>query len=267
MAGKTDIFKGEWCDLVFEGRNKEYGAYQLRRIYERTIAFAILIAGLAFALGVSAPLIISLINFGGDEDLAMNIPKEVVLEAPPPLDEKKPEPPAEPPPPLKTTIKFTPPVIVKDEEAKEEPPPVIEELKEAEAGAKTQEGDSAGVDYSLMEGDGNKIVDEPAEEIFTIVEQMPSFPGGEGELFKYLGKHLQYPPVAKDNGVSGVVYVQFVVDREGRINDVTVLRGIGSGCDQEAVRVVKAMPAWKAGKQNGKAVPVRYNLPIRFSLR
>jgi protein TonB len=110
-----------------------------------------------------------------------------------------------------------------------------------------------------------EVVEE--EQIFTIVEEMPSFPGGEAELFKYLGKNIKYPQMATDAGISGVVYVTFVVDKDGKIRDVKVLRGIGGGCDEEAVRVVKSMPSWKPGKQRGKAVTVQYNLPIRFTLR
>jgi protein TonB len=105
------------------------------------------------------------------------------------------------------------------------------------------------------------------EQIFTIVEEMPSFPGGEAELFKYLGKNIKYPEMANSAGISGVVYVTFVVDKDGKIKDVKVLRGIGGGCDEEAVRVVKNMPSWKPGKQRGKSVTVQYNLPIRFTLR
>jgi len=102
-------------------------------------------------------------------------------------------------------------------------------------------------------------------QIFTIVEEMPSFPGGETALFKFLEKTMEYPPMAIDAGIKGVVYVTFVVDEEGRVNDHKVLRGIGGGCDEEAVRVVKAMPNWIPGKQRGKPVRVQYNLPIRFA--
>jgi protein TonB len=105
------------------------------------------------------------------------------------------------------------------------------------------------------------------EQIFTIVEEMPSFQGGEAELFKYLGKAIKYPQMAQESGISGVVYVTFVVDKDGKIRDAKVLRGIGGGCDEEAIRVVKAMPAWKPGKQRGKPVTVQYNLPIRFTLK
>lgn len=109
-----------------------------------------------------------------------------------------------------------------------------------------------------------ETVEEP--EIFTIVEKMPSYPGGEKALFKYLGDNIKYPAMAKDAGITGKVFVNFVVNETGKITDVKVLRGIGGGCDEEAMRVIKNMPKWNAGKQRGKAVKVSYNLPIKFTL-
>ena len=103
-------------------------------------------------------------------------------------------------------------------------------------------------------------------EIFTIVEDMPSFPGGEAELFKYLGKSIKYPKMASEADISGIVYMTFVVGKDGSIKDVKVMRGIGAGCDEEAIRAVKNMPKWKPGKQRGRAVEVQYNLPVRFTL-
>jgi len=109
-----------------------------------------------------------------------------------------------------------------------------------------------------------ETVDEP--EIFTIVEKMPSYPGGEKALFKYLGDNIKYPAMAKDAGITGKVFVNFVVNETGKITNVKILRGIGGGCDEEAMRVIKKMPSWNAGKQRGKAVKVSYNLPIKFTL-
>ena len=105
------------------------------------------------------------------------------------------------------------------------------------------------------------------EEIFTIVETNPSFPGGDKKMYQYLGKNMKYPPIAQDNNIQGRVYVSFVVEKNGAITDVRVLRGIGGGCDEEAIRVVKSMPSWSPGKQRGKAVRVRFNLPIVFKLQ
>jgi periplasmic protein TonB len=155
-------------------------------------------------------------------------------------------PPPPPPPPAPTTVLE----IVDDEEDIVEVEMDDQEVKE---------------DTKVEIVQREEVVEE--EQIFTIVEEMPSFPGGEAELFKYLGKNIKYPQMATDAGISGVVYVTFVVDKDGKIRDVKVLRGIGGGCDEEAVRVVKSMPSWKPGKQRGKAVTVQYNLPIRFTLR
>lgn len=155
-------------------------------------------------------------------------------------------PPPPPPPPAPTTVLE----IVDDEEEIEEVEIIDQEIEE---------------DTQVEIVQREEVIEE--EQIFTIVEEMPTFPGGEAELFKYLGKNIKYPQMATDAGISGVVYVTFVVDKDGKIRDVKVLRGIGGGCDEEAVRVVKSMPTWKAGKQRGKPVTVQYNLPIRFTLR
>jgi protein TonB len=105
------------------------------------------------------------------------------------------------------------------------------------------------------------------EEVFTIVESMPEFPGGQTEMFKYLGKNIKFPPAAKANGIQGKVYVNFTIGKNGEIRDIKILRGVHDLLDKEAVRVVKAMPKWKAGKQRGKTVSVSYNLPINFKLQ
>ena len=109
-------------------------------------------------------------------------------------------------------------------------------------------------------------VEPDAGKIFTVVEEMPSFPGGEAKLFEYLSK-IKYPAIARENGISGRVYVTFVVDKDGKIKDAKLLRGIGGGCDEEALRVVKSMPDWKPGRQNGRNVTVQYNLSVNFNLK
>ena len=112
-------------------------------------------------------------------------------------------------------------------------------------------------------------VEEAAAEpdFFTIVEDMPSFPGGEEQLFRYLGENIKYPAMAKDAGITGIVFVTFVVKEDGSVSGVKVLRGIGGGCNEEALRVVNGMPRWKPGKHNGRAVPVTFTLPIKFVLQ
>jgi protein TonB len=186
------------------------------------------------------------------------------LEEPPPIDKNEPPPPpAEPPPPLKSTVKFTPPEIKPDQEVPdEEPPPIQEEMKEKDAGVANVEGNPDGVDASLTEGG-----DGDANEILTFAEQMPEFAGGTEEMYKYLGKNIMYPPNARENSVEGKVVLTFVVGSDGKISQIEqVGKKLGWGCDEEAIRVVKSMPAWTPGKQNGKAVTVKFTLPIRFQL-
>ena len=155
-------------------------------------------------------------------------------------------PPPPPPPPAPSTVVE----IVEDEEEIEETEQVFEEP-----------------DEETVVEEVEIIEEEVSDEIFTIVEDMPTFPGGEEELFKFLGKNLKYPTIAQDAGISGTVYVNFMVDRDGKVKNAKVVRGIHSACDKEALRVVNAMPKWKPGKQRGKPVRVSYNLPIRFTLK
>jgi protein TonB len=158
------------------------------------------------------------------------------------------------------TIKFTPPKVVKDEEV-EEPPPTQEEIKNERVGTETREGLTDVVD---LPPDLN--ADNGENQIFTVVEEMPSFPGGEKGLLKYLS-HIKYPVVAREQGVGGWVYLNFIIDKDGKVRDANVVKGIGSGCDEEALRVVMAMPMWKPGRQNGRNVQVRSNIRVNFSLK
>lgn len=265
MAGKTDIFSEDWVEIVFEDRNKEYGAYELRKKNNSHIIKGIVFSIIGFTFVVSAPVLYNYIKGLTKENTVVKVSEVNTLDAPPPIDKEQPPPPAvPPPPPLKSTIKFTPPVIKPDEEVPDEPPPTQEEMKDKDVSTKTQEGDPNGVPAGLGEGEAS-IGDD--QQVFISVEQMPEFPGGQEELFKYLSQKVNYPPLAKENGIQGKVYVTFVVDNSGSIKDVKIIRGIGGGCDEEAMRVVKAMPPWKPGKQNGKPVNVQFNLPIKFTLK
>ncbi len=252
----------ERVELVFEKRNKAYGGYVLRRKYTDRIVYALIIAIIGIGLLVIIPKLISVLS---DSEF---VKKETMTEAitlaePPPIDKSAPPPPPViPPPPVQQTIKFTPPKVVKDEEA-QEPPPTQEEIKDVQVSTVTVEGDKDIVDLP----DENPVVGDEEGKIFTVVEEMPGFPGGEAKLFEYLQKNIKYPPVARENGIQGRVYVTFVVDKEGKIRDAKILRGIGGGCDEEALRVVRTMPQWKAGRQNGRSVQVQYNLPVNFTLK
>ncbi|MCD4747495.1 MAG: energy transducer TonB [Bacteroidales bacterium] len=161
--------------------------------------------------------------------------------------QNKPPPPPKPPP--QTTIIN----IVEDDVE-------IEDEIEIDAEA-DQETEIA--EYIPVEVEEEEI-DE--EEIFTIVESMPKFPGGEVAMMKYLGSNIKYPIIARESGIQGTVYMTFVVEKNGRVTDIKILRGIGGGCDEEAIRVIKAMPKWKPGLQRGKSVRVQFQMPIKFTL-
>ena len=269
------LLKKSMDDIVFEGRNKSYGAFQLRRLYDKHMTRAMIIGIIMFVLLISTPNIIRLIKGFLPETQDDLVMKEVTLAEPPPIDPKKPPPPPPPkvdPPPIKDQIKFVPPVVKKDEEVKEEepPPPTVEEIKDKEIATETKEGDDEGVDESLLEPEPAPAVIEEApkeEEPFTYVEQMPSFPDGTEAMYKYIYDKIKYPAIARENGISGQVIVQFVVSKEGDISKAKVVRGIGGGCNEEALRVVNGMPRWKPGKHNGRAVPVTFTLPIKFVLQ
>ncbi|MBR1686994.1 MAG: energy transducer TonB [Prevotella sp.] len=272
---KIDLIDNGWVDLVFEGRNKEYGAYQLRKgTGKRNIWSIIIMLALAALIGivVGVNAIIeanSKEEISADVELSKIIKKEAKVEkkAPVKIEEAKPV------EKVKSSIKFVPPVIKKDSEVKPE-----EELR-------TQDDlNKSNLNVGALDVKGNsedegtvmrvtEVIAQPEEkpkednQIFTIVEQKPTFPGGDGALMSWLSSNIKYPVLAEENGIQGRVIVQFVVERDGSITDVQVVRGVDRSLDEEAKRVVKSMPHWIPGKQNGSAVRVRYTLPVTFKLQ
>lgn len=275
MENKSYWQKKSIDDLVFEGRNKTYGAYLLRRVYDKHMARAMISGIIFFILAMSTPHIIRMIKGILPETENELLSREVTLAEPPPIDPNKPEPPPPPkvePPPLKDQIKFVPPVVKKDEEVlEEEAPPDIAALDTLEIANKTEKGDTLlGKDMSLTEEEPAvvAVLEEPKEEEpFSYVEQMPTFPDGQEAMYKFIYDRIKYPAIARENGISGQVIVQFVVSKDGDIKNAKVMRGIGGGCNEEALRVVNEMPRWKPGKHNGRAVPVTFTLPIKFVLQ
>ncbi|MGA0559370.1 energy transducer TonB [Larkinella sp. VNQ87] len=266
---------GTLDDIVFADRNKAYGAYALRKNYSKTIYRSLIIGSALFLLAMATPTIISVLKPEEQEQAMVEV--DLMKLPPPPIDPNEPPPP--PPPPVElpkvNTVKFLPPEVKPDEEVPEEtPPPTVEELKEAVAAEKTQEGDPNAEEVIVApeETAGPTKVEAAVEaapkeeQIFTVVEQNPEFPGGMAALGQFLSKNIRYPPAASRANVSGRVFVSFVVNTDGSIQDVTVLKGLGFGTDEEAMRVVKAMPKWRPGKQSGRPVRVKYNLPINFQL-
>ena len=263
-------------DIVFANRNKAYGAYALRKEYPRIVTRALIIGAALMGLALVGPTLISVLTPTQKEEAMVEV--DLMKLPPPPIDPNEPPPP--PPPPVElpkvNTVKFLPPEVKPDEEVPEEtPPPAVEELKEAVAAEKTQEGDPnaeeviAAPEESAGPTKAEVVVEAPApkdDEIFTVVEQQPEFQGGQAAMYAWLGKNIKYPAAAQRANISGKVFVSFTVNTDGSITDAQVLKGLGFGTDEEAVRVVKSMPKWKPGKQSGRSVRVKYNLPISFQL-
>lgn len=265
MFGNIDLLKKGWTDVVFKGRNKDYGAYELRTTNARTTNLALIVGSVVFVFIISLNTIINAI-----EGFIPKAPEKVKLTdvkllKPPPVDpaKKPPPPPPEPPKPKVAQVKFPPPVVKPDNEVKENPP-TVKELQVADPGQKKQEADPNGVDpIDQPVGNGDKAVTESdPNQIFTSVEQEPRFDGFNA----YLSKHIQYPAADRENGTQGKVYLQFVVEIDGSITAIQVLRTPDQSLADEAVRVLKACPKWKPGIQNGKPVRVRYTIPVSFAL-
>lgn len=275
---KIDLISSDWVDLVFEGRNKAYGAYRLRKSTTKRNILAmvavVLLLIVAFIIltvknfvdeqraKVAMTQVAELTNYKQPEKKAEVKQKKVEVE-PERVVER-----------VKSSIKFTAPVIKKDEEVKPD-----EELKTQDElmSTKTAIGtfDVKGNDDANGEIlKAKEVIAEPEppkheeeNKVFDIVEQQPLFPGGLTALMKYLSENTKYPVVAQENGVQGRVTVQFVVEKDGSISDVHVLRGVDPSLDKEAVRVVKSMPRWTPGKQNGITVRVNYRVPVLFRLQ
>jgi protein TonB len=267
---KIDLFRKEWLDVVFENKNKAYGAYQLRQKNSSTTTRALLFASAAFILLFITPKIISMIKGALPEDEVVK-QVEVAIQPPPPVDPKTPPPPpVEPPPPKQDQVKFPPPIVKPDIEVRDQEPPQIEDLKKADPGQKTIAGDpNADIVIAAPVGEGPKqaaVVEDTKVYDFVSIETPPGFPGGIEKFYAYVGKSVKYPPMAAENNIQGKVFLSFVVEKNGELTDIHVDRKLGGGTDEEAVRVLKASPRWTPGIQNGKPVRVKYNIPISFTL-
>ena len=262
MKASSNVADPRWEDIVFEHRNKDYGAYRLRTLYTKNVFRGVIITMVLIALIFYSPDLIAL--FKGEEVVEKVPPRKLVyteLSAPPPIDKPKPPPPQVQLPKLQKVIKFVPPKVVKEEVVEEIP--TIEEIKQHEVAAVEVEGPTEIVFEEPVE---EVVVEEDENQIFTVVEQQPEFQGGLEAMMNFLRKNIRYPASARRMGVDGTVYVSFVVSKTGAISEVKVLRGLSADLDQEAVRVVSMMPPWRPGKQNGKPVFVRFVLPIKFKL-
>ncbi len=259
---KLDLFKRQWLEIVFEGRNKAYGAYELRKTNSKTSVRALIIGTLIFALSIGAPLIAKLLPDSSDADENRDI--KITTVKLPPKEEKPIEnlPPPPPPPPKVDQVKFVKPVVAKADEVTEDPPK-IEEIKDKKIGAETIKGDPDAELTVEPVGNGPKDVVEEDNSVYNTagIEVKPDFPGGMEKFYKFVGKNYQTP---EEEGLKGKVFVSFVVEKDGSLTDIKVIRDIGYGTGKEAIRVLKSCPKWTPGEQNGKKVRVLYSLPINI---
>ncbi|MGH2553615.1 MAG: energy transducer TonB [Chitinophagaceae bacterium] len=268
------ILTSDLLDLIFEDRNKDYGAYDLRKTYDKRIKRALIITATIAALAVGGSLLATNLNNKRGKKVKM---QEITLADIKQKEEKKIIPPPPPPPkvePPKVEMKqFTPPVIKKDEEV-QKPPPPQEELKEVKIDIKNQEGiKDDKIATPVVIDEGKQIVevkkDEDENRIFDKVEIEASFPGGDGKWRQYLERNCN-GQVATDNGAPEGTYttmVQFVVDKEGNISDVKALTNHGYGMEQEAMRVIQKGPKWSPAIQNGRQVKAYRRQPITFQVQ
>ena len=280
---KIDLYDPKWVDMVFAGKNKEYGAYQLRKGTSGRNIKALLILVIAAALvgGFLAWKVIEQ-KQAEEQQAYMEAMELAKLQQQAKKEEKKKEPvkpkiePKKEIPVARETQKFTAPVIKKDELVKEENQ--VKQMDKLDDKVAVGAEDKEGVKDRTVEAVRNDIAvaapppppapkPEVSNKVFDVVEEMPSFPGGQGALMSFLSSNIKYPVVAQENGVQGRVIVGFVVERDGSITDVKVMRSVDPSLDREAQRVVKSMPKWKPGKQNGSAVRVKYTVPVVFRLQ
>ena len=274
---KLDLISLEWTDLVFEGRNQDYGAYQLRKGTSKRNIWSIIIVALAAALlflGLTVHRMaepnrtvmnmqaVEVANIKKDKKDVKVEKKDPVKVEPERIIEK-----------VKSSVKFTAPVIRKDNLVKDEDEIKLDEIEKSTKaiGALTVDGnDELGgevlrIKEEIAPPEPPKHVED--NKIFEVVEQNPTFPGGTAALMSWLSQKIKYPVIAAENGVKGRVIVQFVVEKDGSITDVVVVKSVDPSLDKEATRVIKNMPHWIPGRQNGSPVRVRFTVPVTFTLQ
>lgn len=257
---KDKIQAPSFDDIVFEVRNKEYGAYKLRKKYSRTMIVALLIG--IFIIGTA--IITPYINAKAQESSRRRAERQVEiklenLDAP---NEQVAPPPPPPPPPADVVQaqRYVPPEVVDSIK-----PEDVVQLMTADQATEVIKNEEV---VEVVEAPKEEVQEEEAEpEPFVVVEEMPMFPGGDAALLKFIADNTVYPEVAKENNIQGRVIVRFCVTSKGGVSQVSILKGVDPELDQEAIRVVNTLPTFKPGKQGGKAVPVWFSVPITFTLK
>lgn len=246
-------------DIVFEGRNKEYGAYDIRKKYSRTMSISIIIGIIVVLTAAFVPYMkaksIALIKARDANEVIAQMANDINQE------EAAPPPPPPPPPPTEqqTVVKYVAPVVVDTVK-----PDEASKFMTADDVAETVVDEEV---VEVVEQVQVEVQEEAPREVFVVVEEMPSFPGGDTELFKFIYDNIKYPELAKENNIQGKVILRFCVTYKGTVDQVSVVRGVDPSLDEEAIRVIKMLPLWKPGKQGGKPVNVWYSVPISFQLK
>lgn len=265
----NQILDADILDIIFEGRNKSYGAYDLRKTYNKRFVRAMVIAGSIILLLFLGTVVANMINKRMSEkdlDVLETQMAEIKNEPPPPPPPPTPPPP--PPPPEVNQVKFTPPVVKKDEEVKQdEKPPEIKD--ETTISTKTVESENtAPVVSAPIVDEGSKVVEPPVNDnqIFTKVEVEAAFPGGDGAWRRYLTNNLDANVPIENNADPGTytVVVRFIVSKDGSVSDVTAETKQGHGMEEEAVKIIKKGPKWTPAIQNGRNVNAYRRQPITF---
>ncbi|MCL9771004.1 energy transducer TonB [Flavobacterium sp. HXWNR69] len=266
---KLNIFQQEWIDMVFEGRNKAYGAYELRAHDSKTTTRALLVGAVFFVSVIAVPVVKNIINqqLASTEKEVKDKVIEAALLPPPPKDEAlPPPPPPEPPKSINDQVKFPPPKVVEKEKVKDEDPPTVQDLEKADPGQKNIKGDPKAGDINIDtpsgEGPKGSVVTEDPEKVYVAVEVQAEPPGGMEAFYKRFAKSFTTPEV--DGGITQIRFVVgFVVEKDGSFTDIRVLRDGGyPEAGKEAIRVLKKMPNWKPAIHNGNAVRSQFALPI-----
>ncbi|POY40473.1 energy transducer TonB [Flavobacterium alvei] len=258
---KLDLLNNHWLEIVFEGRNKSYGAYDLRKSVTTRTTRAFIIGTILFAFLVSIPMLMRMIPESQDDT---TLDAKITAVKLPPKKEKPKEnlPPPPPPPPVADQVKFVKPVVAKADEVVEEIA-VVKDLKDKNIGKENIKGDENALltVEEVGHGDVNAQVVEEDNTVYNTagIEVKPDFPGGMEKFNAFVAKNYQAP---EEEGLKGKVYVTFVVEKDGSLTDIKVLRDIGYGTGKEAIRVLGKCPKWTPGEQNGKKVRCTFSLPI-----
>lgn len=285
MAKDVDLSSKEWRDIVFEGKNQQFGAYELRKGSDARHNKAMIVVVIIIAIAFILPLLVNTV-LPKPEEKPEDLTEQALVNLDNSTDDQDKEEEDEPeqeryeeqqpealPEEILNTVKVTEITIVEDDKVSaDDEVKSSDELKETTTAFGQTDFDKGTDDRNVVREHKDEIIVEekkPVEEnkVFTAVEQMPQFPGGDGELLKYIQQHLKYPPVAAENNIQGRVIVQFVVTKTGKVGEVKIARGKDPDLDKEAMRVVKTLPDFIPGKMNGQAVAVWYTLPITFKLQ